>query len=179
MIIGITGTVGSGKTTCAKIFQKLGAHVIDADAIGHELLTHKPIIDAIRAEFGIHILSGKKIDRKKLSESAFASAENLAALNNIMHPRLNSEINRRIRYDKPVVIDAALFNELNLARLCDVIILVQTEKAQVLKRSKAKEKTEKILSLQKPIAHADYIIDNNGTVKDLEKQARDLWRKIT
>ena len=101
LIIGLTGNLASGKTTVAKIFQKLGAKVLDADRIAHRLLKRgQPCFPPVVRHFvpsGKGILVGGEIDRRKLAQIVFNDAKELQALNKIVHPKVIQEISRQLR----------------------------------------------------------------------------------
>ncbi|MBI2659448.1 dephospho-CoA kinase [Candidatus Woesearchaeota archaeon] len=181
MIVGITGAVGSGKTTIAKIFSRHHFNRIDADEIGHEIIkknsaAYKKIIE----EFGNGILGkNKNIDRKKLGNVVFNNANKLKKLNSITHPIIINEIKHQIKIIKEkcgnktrIIVDAPLLLETKIA---DKVIVVRCSKENTIKRNKKypREKIERILKLQMPlgekIKHADFVIDNNKGMEHLEK----------
>lgn len=194
MLIGLTGGAGSGKSTVARVFQTLGACVIDADKIGHELLGKKSpcFAKAIKA-FGPGILSGPNaIDRGRLGELVFSDPIKMNKLNRIVHPVLLGEIKKRIllcrtRYPaRPIVIDAALIVKWGLGKNLDRLIMVDSHKklrlARLQARGISRGKALKIMSSQLPASRikekAGIIIANNGTVRQLEKKTKLIWGQI-
>lgn len=179
LILGITGSVGSGKTTIAKIFSKHHFNRIDADEIGHQIIkknsaAYKRIIN----KFGIGILDkNKNIDRNKLGNVVFNDNSKLKELNSITHPIIINEIKIQIKKIKEkckgktkIIIDAPLLLETSYRNnvsvelknkkflsktknLVDKIIVVKCSKENILKRNKKypKEKIERILKLQMPL----------------------------
>ena len=191
MIIAITGSVGSGKTTLAGIFRKFGCSVISADRLGYEVLKENSVKTKLRKAFGTKIFDKKNnIIRKKLADVAFQNKQNLNKLNKITHSRLIKRIKEKIKNinkknkskkdEKPIAIDVALYNELKISKIADKTVLVKAKKAIVekrLKRSKSKELIKR-KAFQKPIRGADFIIYNNSFKKELEKTAKERWRQI-
>jgi dephospho-CoA kinase len=180
MIIGITGSIGSGKTTAAKIFSKCHFTRIDADETGHNLikkssLAYKKIIK----EFGNEILDkDKNIDRKKLGNVVFEDNKKLNILNSIMHPMIIQKVKNKIKKIKTrcgnnakIVVDAPLLLETSYRNnvsvelknkkflsktknLVDKIVVVKSSKKNIIKRLNkkySKEKIEKILNAQMPL----------------------------
>lgn len=190
MIIGITGSIGSGKTTAANLFKKYGFKVINADKIGHQVMkkgsiAHKKII----SEFGSGILDkNKNINRKKLGEIVFSDYVKLKKLNLIMHPLILSEIKdsiekigKQCKNKKNIVIDAPLLLETPAKKLVEKVIVVKANKKAIMKRLSKKyprQKIEKILKAQMPMGekarHADFIIDNCKGKQHLKNQVENI-----
>lgn len=194
-IIGVTGGFGTGKTTVANIFKKLGAKVIDADRIAHRLLFKKSAVyNKTVAEFGCRILNkDETIDRKRLSRIVFNDARKLRAYLKIIHPEIKRIIKREIKQAsdgtkaRVIVLDAPLLIEAGLAKAVNKLLVVKAKrdiqicrlknkfalnKSDILKRIKFQ------LPLSKKIKMANFIIDNSRTVKDTEKQVRKIWREV-
>jgi len=193
MIIGITGSIGSGKTTIAKIFSKYHYNRIDADEIGHDLMKKNKILrNKILKDFGQEVLYKKKIiDRKKLGDIAFSDEKKFLKLNSIMHPPIISEIRTRIGHIKKecgdnakIIVDAPLLLETNLKRYVDKVIVVKTFLGTIFKRNKRfhYDKLEKISKFQMPLyeklKHADFVIDNNDDLNYLEGQVIRIIKKL-
>ncbi|MBI3035588.1 dephospho-CoA kinase [Candidatus Woesearchaeota archaeon] len=193
MILGITGSIGSGKTTAAGIFSRHHYSVIDADRIGHEILKKNfPIRKRIINEFGKEILdNSKNINRKKLGDIVFNDKKKSRKLNSIMHQAIIKEIKNQIQRIKnqcggnaKVVIDAPLLLETKTKNLVDKVIVVNADKRKIFARSKhfSKSEIERILKMQMPlnekIRHSDFVIDNNKDLAHLEKQAEKIIEKL-
>ena len=128
---GITGPIGSGKTTLAEILVRPGAMNLEVDQVGHAVLGRSGVRDRLAKSFGDSILGeAGGIDRRRLGELAFASPEATATLNRIMHPAMIEEVERiltgeRDRGTPLVLINAALLYTMGLDRLCRVILYVR------------------------------------------------------
>jgi dephospho-CoA kinase len=193
-IIGILGGVGSGKSTVAAEFAKLGCEVIDADKIAHELLDKPAVKKKVVSTLGKEILSRTgKISRRKLAKIVFADADKLSKLNRIIHPlvlkevkKLKSEAERQNRV-RAIVLDMPLLVEVGWAKRCDKLIFVKCKRRLRAERSKKmgifSEKELKIrenfqISLDKKESIADNTIDNNSGFSALAGQVTDIFSCI-
>jgi len=189
-IVGLTGSFCSGKTSCAKIFGKLGATVINADDIVHRMYrTDKALKKAILRRFGKGVFTpGGNVDRAGLAARAFGSRNNLNSLQKIVHPKVISEIKKRaLGSTKPVVIvDAALLLESGLENFVDYIVVVRANLDKCVERASPKgftrRETLRRRAMQMPLAQklrrADFVINNNRSKKDMEKEVRKIWKKL-
>ncbi len=193
-IIGILGGVGSGKSTVADEFAKLGCKVIDADKIAHELLDKKTVQDKIVALFGKNILdSSGKIDRKKLADVVFADADKLSSLNKIVHPfvlgRAEELIKRYNRQNqvKAIVLDMPLLVEVGWAKRCDKLVFVdcgwqlridRAKKLGIFGENQLKIRENFQISLDNKANIADNMVDNNPDLSGLAKQVADIFSYI-
>ena len=192
MIIGITGSFGSGKTSVAKMFKDLGAYIIDADEVCHSLMMpsgklYKKIVSC----FGNNILkSDKRIDRKMLAKIVFGDGSKLQLLNRLVHPEAISrirEIGQANKKRKVIIIDAALLVETSFYKEMDSIIVVRTDRDKQIKRlirsmGMTKKEILKRINVQAPLkkkkAFADFIIDNSGTRRETLFQVEKIWKTI-
>jgi len=192
-VIGILGGIGSGKSTVAAEFAKLGCGVIDADKIAHELLAREAVKEEIAARFGRVVLDGDgRIDRRKLAEMVFSDAEKLSLLNQVIHPlvleRTEKLIDqyRRQSHVKAIVLDMPLLLEVGWAERCNKLIFVDSE--QKLRQGRAKkmgfdENHLKIrenfqISLDKKFDLADNTVENNSDFSALVRQVADIFSDI-
>lgn len=176
------------------MFSKLGARVIDADKISHQLITPRGrcFYQVIKA-FGRGILHNGKIDRKKLSVIVFEGPGELKKLSRIIHPQVIREIKERIQFYRKnkkvnaVVIDAPLLVEAGLHRLADITVVVKAERAQQIKRLRGRmaistsEIVKRInaqMDINKKIRLADFVVDNRGSLAQTEKQVKRIWQTI-
>lgn len=188
-IIGLLGGIASGKSTVAAELAKLGCAVIDADVIAKQLLGDEDIKKQIRRTFGNEVFDGQgRIDRKKLAEKAFASAETVKAINAIIHPpvllKTEELINQyQLQPVKAIVLDIPLLAEVGWDKKCDKLIFVECDSLTRLKRAqkrgifdenelKKRENFQISLDKKKEIAH--YIIENDDLSK-LIRQIRELF----
>ena len=193
-IVGILGGVGSGKSTVAAEFAKLGCEVVEADKIAHELLYEPAVKEKIIGSFGKAVLdSAGEIDRRKLADIAFADGEKLTSLNNIVHPvvlRRAEQLIERYNRDpavKAIVLDMPLLAEVGWAKRCDKLVFVDCKRA--LREDRAKktglfdENYLKIrenfqISLDNKLNITDNIIDNNSGLSTLARQVADIFSCI-
>lgn len=190
MVIGVTGNFGTGKTTVAKMFARLGARVIDADKIAHEVIKpNSSIYKRIVGCFGKRILSGNYINRKRLADIVFLNKKNSQILNSIMHPEILRIIKGRIRESSDsevIVIDAALLIESGLLPWIDKLVVVKSKSRIQIKRLRGRDMNIKEinrrldfqLSQGKKIGYADFVIDNSGKKNQTKKQVKEIWYKI-
>lgn len=193
VILGITGLPGSGKSTVAKIFQNLGAYVIDVDEIGHELL--KPggcIWHKVVERFGMGIIGeGGEINRKALAQIAFSNPVNFKLLNLIMHPEMGEEISKMIRGirerdpEAVVVLDGAIIVEAMFSRYDKLILVICEDKereSRLIKKGLSLEDMRKRASyqmhLEKKMAIADYLVDNSGEIRRTKEMVKEIWKEI-
>lgn len=190
-VIGLTGVIGSGKSTVARLLAELGAVVIDADKLGHEVF--QPGTEAWRevvAAFGREVLSpGGDIDRTKLGEIVFNNPEALTRLNRIMHPRIYDMVKALIdeyRRQKVtvVVLEAPLLIEAEWTSLVDDIWVTIAPEAKVLGRIRnqrgltLKETMARIhsqLPVKELLKHANVVIDNESGLEELNNRVNELW----
>jgi len=192
-VIGVLGGIGSGKSTVAAEFAKLGCKVIDADEIAHELLDEPAVKEKIIASFGRSILdSDGKIDREKLAEVVFADARKLSSLNEIIHhlvlqraEELIKQYNRRNQV-KAIVLDMPLLVEVGWNKRCDKLIFVDCEQKIRLKRAKkmgfdknqVKIRENFQISLDNKANLADNMIENNSDFSAMAKQVAGIFTYI-
>jgi len=191
IIIGLTGSFGSGKTTIAKIFASLGAVVIDADKLARQCLkpqeaAYKKIIRL----FGRGILKkDKSIDRPRLAGIVFRDNKLLRRLNHIVHPEVIRQIKSKIKSvkRKMIVIDAPLLIEAGLKKMVDKLAVVTISRKRQILRLQNRGFLKKIdilrrINLQLPqkkkVRLADFIIDNDQALSVSKKQVRALFKKL-
>ncbi len=185
--IGLTGGIGSGKSTVAGIFQQLGIPVIDADEIAHELVEPgKPVLEKLAAEFGPGILThGGELDRKALRNLVFHDPRAKSKLEAIMHPAVFAEMKRQAeKIQAPYCIFAIpLLIETDSQALVDRILVVDCPERLQIERVKERDGLDESLikrilatqaTRQERIAQAHDLIVNTGDLSLLEKQVRDL-----
>lgn len=194
VIFALTGGVASGKSAAAQALQKRGACVIDADAVGHEVLREAEVKNEIVGAFGTAVLAKDGgIDRKALGAAVFGDDEKLARLNAITHPRIRALIKRRLQDAlkrsglKAVVLDVSLLLESGAYEgTYDVLVFVAANESSRVKRAaenrgwsrdEVRRRQKHQLSLEQKQKRAAVVIDNNGSLKDLDRQVGNMWKK--
>jgi dephospho-CoA kinase len=194
VIIGLTGGIGSGKSTVAAMLAERGARVIDADRIGHEAyLPGTPGWDQIVAAFGRDVVAADgTIDRAALGRRVFADREALETLNRIVHPLIAQEIQARLAAalqtgDAPVVIEAALLLDAGWRPFVDVVWVVVTPHSALIERLQAQRglapaDIEARIAAQTTDEQrrrlADVVIENGGSIEDLRRTVDALWAGV-
>ncbi len=189
-VIGLTGGVGSGKTTASKFLQELGAHILDADKVGHEsYLPDMPAWKDLIAAFGEDLLRpNQEIDRKKLGAIVFSNPENLAKLNSIVHPRMREMMEQQLEELKGqgvklVVLEAAILIEANWQSLVDEVWTTEAPEATVVERLKARnnwteqqvrDRIRSQMSPQERAAHAQVVIDTDCSLDEMRDRVKNL-----
>lgn len=193
LLVGVTGGIGSGKSTFAALLMERGAQVIDADQIGRDALDPgKPAWRAVVETFGNEVLAAASmnVDRKRLAEIVFSDPDKLAALNAIVHPvilrAIADELDILRNTNEIVILDAALLFELALNESVDVVIVV-------IAQPKLREQrlTERGMSLHDVHARmeaqvdpesvskrADVVVRNDGTLEALAAEADRVYAHI-
>ncbi|MBI2101313.1 dephospho-CoA kinase [Candidatus Woesearchaeota archaeon] len=194
MIIGVTGSVGSGKTAVAELFSRHHYSRIDADGIGHEILKKdKRIQKELVRNFGSRILDkNKNIARQKLGNAVFRDKNKLKKLDSIMHSPIIEEIKNQIKQvqkkcgkNAKIIIDAPLLLETKAKNLVDKVIVVKCSRENILKRNKrfTRLQIEKILKAQMPLneklKYADFVVDNNKGLGHLERQVEKIITELS
>ncbi|HEY94115.1 MAG TPA: dephospho-CoA kinase [Dehalococcoidia bacterium] len=192
--MGLTGGIGSGKSTAAQILAELGAKVIDADKVAHEVFSPGTEgLQKVVETFGEGVLdSNGKIDRKKLGEIVFNNPSALSILNGIIHPRAYELTKSRLdEFSKQgvevVVLEVILLVEAGWDHLADEIwVTVATEDTVInrLQKSRGLTKEEIITRIhaqtpnEERIKYADVVIENDGSYEELEAKLNELWSRI-
>jgi len=203
--VGLTGNIASGKSMVAAQLESLGAVVIDADRIGHELIgPGGAALDDVRAAFGPGVIAdGGGVDRAALGPVVFADPAARERLNAIVHPRLVAEIRRRLegmaaaesREDWEggplvpliVVVDAALIFELDVADDFDLVVVLAAPEAiregRLVAKGLTAEEARRRMTSQWPeaekIRRADHVIVNDGAPERLAADVEELWKILT
>lgn len=192
VVIGLTGSFGSGKSTVAGIFRKGGAIVIDADSLAHECMRPgSGIYKKIVSIFGKGILrANSTIDRGKLGKAAFSDHCLLLKLNSIIHPEVIRRIRRRVIAAGCglVVLDAPLLIEAGLHKEVDKVVVVTADQDNQIKRLQRRcsldragilKRINSQIKLKKKISLADFIIDNDGSLAQTKKQVDEIRRELS
>ncbi|MBI4341561.1 MAG: dephospho-CoA kinase [Candidatus Omnitrophica bacterium] len=195
VVIGVTGGFGTGKSTVAGMFKRLGAVVLDADAITHELMEPKRLAwRQIVKAFGAGVLNDDEtVNRRRLAAIVFEHAPRRRQLEAIVHPKVMRAIARRLhelrraRRMKAVVLDVPLLVETGAQRLVDALVVVTASPEVQRQRLRRKYGTsEEELNarmdaqwnLSAKAALADAVVENSGSVESTRTQVRQLWNQL-
>lgn len=191
LVIGLTGSIGTGKSEAARQLEILGASIISADQVGHEAYTpNTEAWEQVVAAFGDDILQDDKdIDRRKLGAIVFSDPSQLEKLNAIMHPRMARMVSDKIEVlrgqgVKVVVVEAALLFEAGWDTLVEEVWVTDTSEDIVVGRLKernglseeeAKKRINSQMDRAERIERSDFVIDNSSDMAGLEIAIKELW----
>lgn len=187
--IALTGGIGSGKSLVGELFEELGAIVIDSDQLARQAIERgTPGFDSVLASFGDEILSDGEIDRSKLANIVFKDEKARRELESIIHPRvrdLATSIAAKVPDTGVLINQIPLLVETNGKSRFDLVITVSSDLE--LRRARLRDRGLKDYEIDKRIAAqandeeraaiADFVIENNGSVEDLERSVSDLWER--
>jgi dephospho-CoA kinase len=193
VVIGITGGVGTGKSTVARMFQRLGAARLDADAVAHELIAPgRRAWREIAGVFGAEVLGrGGRMDRARLARIVFANRAKRRRLERIIHPRVLRALRRQLsmlrrRGRAAAVVEIPLLFEAGARRLVDAVVVVAApagaQRARLraagwsLREIDARRRAQWRLSAK--AALADYVIDNGNGVEATRTQVKRIWSRL-
>ena len=193
-LIGLTGGIGSGKSTVAQLLVRHGWELVDADQIARDIVEPgQPALTELAQAFGEDILQEDGcLDRRLLASRAFSSREKTAVLNSITHPRINEETQARfdaarqagadfVVYDMPLLVDKGLHKDMDATIVVDVDAEERVRRL-VAYRGLDEEDARRRIAAQIPDdvrrAAADFIIDNNGPREALDEQVEEVVEKL-
>ena len=189
--IGLTGGIGSGKSTVASMLAAKGAVVIDADQISREIVEPgQPALDEIVAVFGPGVLRDDgTLNRGELARLAFADKDQTKRLNAIMHPRISAESAARIAaapagsivvYDMPLLVETKQDSAVDHVIVVDVPVETQRERAigRGLEAEDVDRRIEAQATRQQRLAVAHTVIDNSGSIEKTQAQVDSLWASL-
>jgi dephospho-CoA kinase len=191
-LIGLTGNIGTGKSTVAQMLADLGAEAIDADQVTREVMrAGTPVHAAIVEAFGPRVLAaGGEIDRRRLGDIVFADPAALARLEAIVHPATLAAIDRRVAAstaDVAIVVEAIKLIEAGMADGCDSVWVTTCRPEQQvarimgardLSRVEARRRVQAQPPQVEKIARADVVIDTSGTLAQTRVQVREAWEHL-
>jgi dephospho-CoA kinase len=192
VVVGLTGGIGSGKSTVSKLLAERGAVIIDADAIVHELQAPgAPLLDQIAERFGAGVIAPDgSLDRAKLAAVAFADEESVKALNAIVHPAVGAEMAKRIAAqadtDNVVILDIPLLNDRERYPVAAVIVVDTSVEVALgrlvgqrgMAQDDVRARIAKQISREERRALADFVLDNDGDPDALARQVDEVWDKL-
>ena len=196
VVIGLTGGIGTGKSTVSQILKEKKFPVIDLDIISHEVIKFPKVVEKIVENFGKEVLEYNNIgnwivSREKLGRVIFGNREKRLILNSVMHPEILRIMREKIleckKENKIIFVEIQLLFEVQWEKEFDYILLVSAEKETQIKRilsrdNRSKEEALSIInsqmSLDEKKKRSDYVIENDGNIQDLEKKVDDFLKKI-
>jgi len=194
LLVGLTGNIASGKSTVAQLLSERGATIIDADTLARRAVERGTLaFDAIVRRWGTSVLApDSHLDRAALRRTVFGNPKELEALNDIVHPEVERLRTLRVdearaRGDRIVVCDIPLLFEKKMADRFDRILLVDAPRPLRLERlvsDRGLRETEAMdmIAAQMPAelkrARTDFVIDNGGTLTQLERRVADIWAAL-
>jgi dephospho-CoA kinase len=189
--LGLTGGLGSGKSTALQALHRLGAAVISSDAVVHELYEGVDLRDAVVARFGQEVAPGGRVDRSALAARAFATPEDRAWLEALLWPRVAERVaawlaDARAASPPPraAVAEVPLLFEAGLADIYDATIAVIAQESVRRERAASRghvlveERAARQLSQEQKASRATYTVRNDGTVQDLERELSSVLAKL-
>ena len=192
-VIGLTGGIGTGKTHASRLLEDLGAAVVNADLLGHEVYTpHSEGWHAVVDAFGDRVVADNgEIDRRALGGIVFSDPAQLERLNAIMHPRIYALAEQRLNAlsqegETTAVLEAALLIEAKWTPLVNEVWVTTSPEADIIARLRERNNMDEAtarsrINSQMPqaerVEHANVIIENNGTLEDLSSEVQNLWNK--
>lgn len=191
-VIGLTGSIATGKSQVSKYLKDKGIKVVDADLIARDVANYKSVKNKIKKEFGDDLYINDQLDRKKLAEIIFANKIHRQELNDIMHPEIYKEINKKTRGKEDLVfVDIPLLFENEDVNKkygldFDEIWLVYVDRETQIKRlmdrdgisrEYAEKKINSQISVEEKRKKADVIIDNSGTLEETFAQVEENLKK--
>ncbi len=197
-LVGVTGGIGSGKSTVCRFLSELGCTLFEADIVAKNLQLHDAeVIDGIKTLFGSEIYSVDSsgqllLDRKKIAATVFSSPEKLGVLNNLIHPKVFREFQKSVldaenQGVKILVKEAAILFESGSNKQLDVVVVVVADEQMRIERAVQKglgnhEEIVRRIALQWPqkklIEKADYVVVNNGSQEELKKETEALYFRL-
>ena len=194
--VGLTGGIGSGKSTASRYFESLGAFVLDADEEVKSLITSNETVQyELISEFGTDIIDGTgRVDKNKLSRVAFQDEDHQQRLNSVVHPYIFNLIDKefnRVFNDKKhgvFIVDAALIYETGFDAHLDYVIVVTAHLKNRMERALGREtlSREEILKRvgfqwpeEEKVNMADFVVHNDGAEAELQKNIESIIKKLT
>lgn len=193
-VLGLTGGIATGKSTADEFFKKQNIPIIDSDKIAYKIMDiGKPAYQKVKLIFGDEFLNeDKSINRKKLGHLVFSDSKELKKLNDITHPLIYQEIQEKIQVEKNkktplVIVDAPVLFESGGQKYCDATLVITLPLDVQLKRLMARNNLTKNeamnrINSQMPLTQkeklATYVVDNTGTIKELENNLAKILKKM-
>ena len=190
LIIGVTGGIGSGKTTVTNRFTEKGIHIVDSDIIAREVVApNSPALEKIKSHFGTDItLPDNSLNRKKLRSIIFSDEKEKTWLESLLHPIIHSETQRQLHASQSAytILVSPLLLESQAKSLVDRILVVDIPEQHQASRASERDNSstaeiQKIIDSQMPrqkrLQFADDVVDNSGSIEATHKQVDELHTK--
>jgi dephospho-CoA kinase len=191
--LGLTGNIGSGKSTVARLLVEKGAALIDSDALAREASEDPEVLRRIAEALGPELVKEGKLDRAATARLVFGDPQARRTLNSIIHPWVRrrsaervAELERRPSPPPIILLDIPLLYENGLERECDGVIVVWASLETRLKRVRARSGLSEAevrardaaqLPLEEKVARAEFVINNDGSLEELKEQVGALWER--
>jgi dephospho-CoA kinase len=188
LTIGLTGGIAAGKSTALAAFERLGAATVSSDAVVHELLDSEPLLGRLTERWGEEVAPEGRVDRNKIGEIVFADPDELGWLESQIHPLVGQRIGEWLgslsEQTRIAVVEVPLLFEGEMAPVFDTTLAVVT--ADELRRERAEarghtlvgEREARQLGQEEKAARAEHVVENDGTVEDLEGRLSALIAKL-
>ena len=192
--VGLTGNVGSGKSTVARLFADLGAAVIDADALAREAAEDAGVLQKITQTFGADLVTDGVLDRARLAAVVFADTEARGKLNATIHPWVAREREKQVAalaaqapppeviiHDVPLLFEVGLDAQMDKTVVVDAPLELRAARASArsnLTEAEVRSRDAAQTPLAEKVGRADFVIDNSGTMRELEPQVAAIWRAL-
>ena len=191
-VVVLTGGIASGKTTVSDLFEYQGVPIIDTDVIAHEIVEPgQPALDQIRLECGPEFIDLKgRLDRRKMRNAIFSDPELKSKLEGILHPAIAAEASRQVAERNepwcilvvPLLIESGLFPWIDRVLVVDAEVSVQIQRVMArdnISRKRAQAILDAQAGRRQRLKLADDIIENNGSLEQLESAVNHLHKKYT
>jgi len=195
LIVGLTGGIGTGKSTVSRMLQSLGARVVDADELAREVVRPgQPAWEEIKKVFGPKVIhTDQTLNRQALTDLVFNDPKSIEQLNRMTHQRIyrrmRSEVLKGLRDQVPaIVLDIPLLLEAPQKMSLDLIVVVYCPKTLQIKRirerngltlKEAKQRLQNQMPISQKRKMAHVVINNRGSLEETQKQVRGLWERVT
>lgn len=188
LTIGLTGGIAAGKSEALAAFDRLGAETLSSDAVVHELLDSEPLLGRLTERWGLEVAPGGRVDRTRVGEIVFAAPEELSWLESQIHPLVGARIGAWLgalpEATELAVVEVPLLFESEMEGAFDTTVAVVATEAVRRDRAEARghalvgEREARQLAQEEKAARAGHVIENDGSVEDLERELSALVEKL-
>ncbi len=188
LTIGLTGGIAAGKSEALAAFERLGAETISSDAVAHELLDSEPLLSRLTERWGAEVAPDGVVDRTRIGEIVFAAPDELSWLESQIHPlvgeRIGSWLASLPEETGVAVVEVPLLFESGMAGVFDTTVAVVTSDPVRRARAEARghvlvgEREARQLAQDEKASRAEHVIENEGTIEDLERELSTLVAKL-